>query len=108
MALPLLALGFVQVWARGLHRWLVLAWLASAALFFAVDLRTGLQVRYAYFVAPLVCAGGGLLLDRLAARRWWGRVVAYALVALVVVAGLTLWYTGVELALKPSLRPLTH
>lgn len=108
MALPLLALLFVQMRAHGLHRWLVLAWLASAGLFFAVDLRTGLQVRYAYFVAPLVCAGGGLLLDRLAARHRWGRAVAYALVALVVVAGLTLWYTGVELAIKPSLRPLTH
>jgi hypothetical protein len=108
MALPLAALAFVVLRARGLHRWLVLAWLASAALFFAVDLRTGLQVRYAYFVAPLVCAGGGLLLDRLAARHRGGWALAAALVALVVLAGLGLWYTGVELAIKPSLRPLTH
>jgi hypothetical protein len=111
LALPLVALAFLlhRVNRAGrLHRWLVNAWLLSAGLFFAVDLAFGLQVRYAYFIVPLVCAGLGLLLDRLAGRHRWGRLVAACVVALVLFAGLLLWYEGVWPALKPSLRLLTH
>lgn len=106
--LPLLCLVVVFYRARGLYRWLVLAWLGSAGLFFAVDLASGLQVRYAYFIVPLVCAGLALTLDRLIARHRLGWLVAACLLGLIITVGLTLWYEGVVLALKPSLRLLTH
>lgn len=106
--LVLAALGWLLYQARGLYRWLILAWLGSATLFFAVDLAFGLQVRYAYFSVPLVCAGLGLLLDRLWIRHRLGWLLALCIVGLVGLAGLTLWYEGVVPALKPSLRALTH
>ncbi len=106
--LSLLCLCFVIWRARGRQRWLASAWLGSAALFFAADMATGLQVRYAYFTVPLFCAGLGMLLDRLMTRHRLAWLVSYSLLGLIVVAGLTLWYEGVELAIKPSLRLLTH
>lgn len=106
--LPLLSLGMLIFRTRGLHRWLVLAWLASAGLFLAVDLAFGLQVRYAYFLVPMVCVGLALLLDDLMARHRWGGVMAACLIGLIVVTGIPLWYNGVMWAIKPSLRLLTH
>lgn len=109
MLLPLAGIGALLAFTRQNGRWLVAAWLASALLFFAVDLRFGLQVRYAYFAVPMVCAGLGLLLDRLIRRHpWVGGSIAAALVLLTLVSGLSLWYSGVVEAVKPSLRLLTH
>jgi hypothetical protein len=108
LLLPLASLAVLLTQARAAQRWLVAAWLASAGAFFAVDMAFGLQVRYAYFVVPLVSAGLGLLLDRLIARHRLGWLVAGCLLALIIFAGLSLWYEGVVLADKPSLRPLTH
>lgn len=108
IALPLLCLTMLLSVVRGLHRWLVLAWLASAALFLAVDLAFGLQVRYAYFLMPMLCAGFGLLLDRLVVRHRWGWLIAACLLGLIITTGVTLWYAGVVQAEKPSLRLLTH
>ncbi len=97
------------VWtARGAVRGLVLAWLGSSGLFFVVDLLSGLQVRYAYFVVPLVCAGVALLLERAVRRHPAGWLLAAVVLGGVAWAGLHLWYEGVFLAIKPSLRPLTH
>jgi hypothetical protein len=109
VALPLLGLFWLARAVRGLHRWLVGAWLGSAGFFFLVDLAFGLQVRYAYFLVPLVAAGCAMLLDRFIQRRQIvGWVVTVCLLGLVVVAGWLLWYAGVFLAVKPSLRGLTH
>jgi hypothetical protein len=108
LLLPLASLGMLLHHTRGRHRWLVNSWLGSAGLFFAVDMAFGLQVRYAYFIVPLVCAGLALLLDRLMARHRLAWLVAACLLALVAFAGLALWYAGVVPALKPSLRLLTH
>jgi hypothetical protein len=108
LLLPLACLLVLLQRVRGLHRWLVVAWLGSALLFFAVDLAFGLQVRYAYFSVPLVCAGLGMLLDRLTLRHWLGWLLAACIIGLIAVAGLALWYEGVWPALKPSLRLLTH
>lgn len=118
LALPLASLGWLLVSVRSPRRWLVVAWLGSAGLFFAVDLAFGLQVRYAYFVAPLVGIGLALLLDWLLGLLdrlfgWHqqvgiGWLVVAGIVGLVLFAGLQLWFEGVALGDKPSLRLLTH
>ncbi len=96
LLLPLAGLVFVLLRVSGLARWLVLAWLGSAGLFFAVDLVSGLQVRYAYFVVPLVCGGLGMLLDRLAARHRLGWLLPLCIVGIVALAGLTLWKSNLR------------
>jgi hypothetical protein len=108
ISLAFVCLGVATAWARGAHRLLVLAWLASAGVFFAIDLRFGLQVRYAYFIMPLICTGLGVLLDRLAARHRFGWLIAGCIIGIIALTGLLLWYEGVVPAIKPSLRPLTH
>lgn len=92
---------------RGHGRSLVIAWLASALLFLLVDIVTGQQVRYGYYIAPLVCAGVAALAEPLLPGRL-GRAVAWALVALVVLAGLLLWSDAIFLGVKPTVNPLTH
>jgi hypothetical protein len=108
MLLPLASLVVLLARTAGRQRWLIVAWMGSAGLFFAVDMAFGLQVRYAYFIVPLVCAGLALLLDRLMVRHRWAWLVAACLLTLIGIAGLSLWYEGVVPALKPSLRLLTH
>ncbi|NJP06870.1 MAG: hypothetical protein HC837_15260 [Chloroflexaceae bacterium] len=90
------------------QRWLLIAWVGTALLFFAVDLALGLQIRYAYFVVPLVCAGLGWLLDRMISRHWTGWLLCIGIIGLIAFAGLSLWFYGVVPGDKPSLRPLTH
>jgi hypothetical protein len=92
---------------RGHGRSLVIAWLASALLFLLVDIVTGQQVRYGYYIAPLVCAGVAALAEPLLPRRL-GRAAAWALAALVVLAGLLLWSDAIFLGVKPTVNPLTH
>ena len=93
---------------RGSQRRLVVAWLASAGLFLLVDVVLGLQVRYAYFAVPLVCAGLGLVLDQWMARGWWGRLLSWSLMGLIVWSGLSLWIEGTLFFVKPTLTALTH
>ncbi len=108
VAVPVVSMA-VLVWAtRSIHRWLVVAWLTSAGGFFVVDLLTGLQVRYAYFLMPMIAAGLALLLDRLIRRHRAGWLIAWAFVGLVGLAGLSLWLEGILGGVKPSLRGLTH
>lgn len=90
------------------QRWAVLAWLASAVIFLGVDLALGLQVRYAYFVIPLLCAGIGVVLDAIMRWRVVGSLVATALVIFVCIAGVQALYAGVFLGIKPTLTALTH
>lgn len=108
VVLPAFSLVFLVAKARPAARWLVGAWLSSAGMFFVVDLLFGLQVRYAYFLMPMIAAGLGMLLDRLARRHRVGWLVVAALIGLVGVVGLKLWATGVFGGIKPSLRGLTH
>ncbi len=101
------AVALLRIVARP-HRWFVVAWLGSAALFFVVDLATGLQVRYAYFAIAPLCAGLGVLLDGLMQRGRAGNVVAWSFVGVVAVYGLTLWLSGVFFDIKPTLTALLH
>lgn len=106
--LPAFSLVFLAVKVHRFARWLVGAWAGSAGMFFVVDLLFGLQVRYAYFLLPMIIAGLAMLLDRLVRRHRMGWLVAGALVGLVGVAGLELWVEGIFFGVKPSLRGLTH
>ena len=109
IGLPLSMLSlFMLVRHTGRHRrWLVAAWLLSAGSFFVVDLALGLQVRYAYFAVPLICAGLGLLLDRLMRRRW-GLLLGWSAVGYTMAVGLQLWFAGVFAGVRPSLMALLH
>jgi hypothetical protein len=70
---------------------LALGWLGAALVFLLIEILTGLQVRYIYFLIPLACLLGGLLLDRLAARGTWARRVAWAVGLLLLAQGSFYW-----------------
>jgi hypothetical protein len=108
IGLSLASLAALLLMTRAQHRWLVAAWLASALLFLGVDVLVGLQVRYAYFAVPLVCAGLGMLLDRFSRAGRWGRAASWSIVGMIVWAGLALWLPGIFEGLKPTLTALTH
>ena len=95
------------IWTRGPGRVPALAWIGSALVFLLVDVATGLQVRYSYFALPLVVIGFGMLLDRMMRARLLA-LVGWGIVAAVAGAGLSLWYSGVIDAVKPTLTALTH
>ncbi|MFL5806571.1 MAG: hypothetical protein ACJ8CR_33195 [Roseiflexaceae bacterium] len=73
---------------------LTIAWLGTALLFLLVEIATGLQVRYIYFLTPLACILAGLLLDRLAARGVLARWVAWAVALLLLAQGTAAWLTA--------------
>jgi hypothetical protein len=73
---------------------LTVAWLGTALLFLLVEIATGLQVRYIYFLTPLACILGGLLLDRLAARGVLARWVVWAVALLLLAQGSAAWLTS--------------
>jgi len=81
--------------------------LATTLIFLTIDMATGQQVRYGYFSAPIISTGVALLLENWL-RRPVGRMIVWALMLLVLVAGLQLWYTSIYLGIKPSINPLTH
>ncbi|MDQ5854685.1 MAG: hypothetical protein M3380_21960, partial [Chloroflexota bacterium] len=110
LGLMLCVLSVVMVLRRAptTYHLLVVAWLLSAGLFLAVDLLFGLQVRYAYFAIPVICAGFGLLLDGLMRRGRWGWLIGWSAIAITSLAGLSLWYAGVIWNIKPTLTALTH
>lgn len=93
---------------RGMQRWLVVAWLGSAGLFLSVDVVLGLQVRYGYFMIPLLCTGLALLLDRFMQRQRVFALAGWCMVGLIAVAGLNLWYSAAFEGLKPPMAALTH
>ena len=97
----------LAIWTRGPGRVPALAWIGSALVFLLVDVATGLQVRYSYFALPLVVIGFGMLLDRMMRTRLLA-LVGWGIVAAVAAAGLSLWYSGVIDAVKPTLTALTH
>jgi hypothetical protein len=89
-------------------RLVALAWLATALLFFAVDLLLALQVRYFYFFLPLALVALALALGALAERGRWGAGLAWVLVAAVALQGTALWLAATFGDGKLSLTPLTH
>ncbi|HWQ12254.1 MAG TPA: hypothetical protein VNL77_05610, partial [Roseiflexaceae bacterium] len=82
------------------------AWLTAAAVFWAVEMVTALQVRYLVFLAPLACLLLGRALGELAARGWAGRITAWAAVGAVLALGCATWYTGVFQNVQMSMIPL--
>jgi hypothetical protein len=70
---------------------LAFSWLGSALLFLLIEVFTGLQVRYIYFLIPPACILSGLLLDRLAARGAWARRVAWSAALLLLAQGSFYW-----------------
>jgi hypothetical protein len=111
LGLLLLPLGLLLLWRRHLPRGaaeLIGSWLGAVAFFWAVELYSGLQVRYIYFLTPLACILIGLLLDGLAVRSATARRVAWAVTLLLVAQGSIYWLTGalggVQMSMVPLLR----
>jgi len=104
----ILAGAFTLLWrVRGQQLFLVVAWLTTTLIFLALDIVTGQQVRYGYFSAPIVSTGVALLLGNWL-HRPVGRIIVWVIIALVLIAGLQLWYASIALGVKPSINPLTH
>jgi hypothetical protein len=109
MGFWLLVPGLWLLWRRNLPRGgmeLIGSWLGVVALFWAIEMMSALQVRYIYFLAPLACVGLGLLLDRLALRGQVARVVAWSVVAVLLIQGSIYWYVGTFKGLMMSVTPL--
>ncbi len=107
LALAVAGVALVIWRSRGAQRLLATAWTASALLFLLVDIITAQQVRYGYFIAPLVCVGVAWLGEPLMQWRF-GRWAVWAFVAIVWIAGLTLWLNATLVGVRPSVNPLTH
>lgn len=94
--------------ARGAGLALMGAWALTALLFLAVEVATGLQVRYLYFLAPVACVAAGALLGRLAERGRAGALVAQGAALLLVAQGVALWLGatlgGGSMSMIPLLR----
>ncbi len=71
-------------------------------------MRLGLQVRYMYFAIPIVCAGLGILLDLVMARRPWGQLAGWCMLSAISYSGIVLLYGSVLWGFKPLLSALTH
>jgi len=108
LLLAVFSLLILVYYGRATQRLLLCAWLGSGLCFFAVDLAFGLQVRYAYFIMPLVSGGLGFLLADLMRRGRFGKLISASLVGLVSFAGVFLWFEGIVNGLKPTLTSLTH
>jgi hypothetical protein len=85
---------------------LVGGWLGAAALFLLIEIVTGLQVRYIYFLTPLACILGGVLLDRLAARGVAASRVAWCVAALLLAQGCVYWLVSAFADLRMSMVSL--
>ncbi len=108
VALPVASIILLLHTVRATHRWLISAWVISALIFFIVDVAFGLQVRYAYFLVPVIATGFGIICTQFSKRHRVGTFVAWTMIALIGFAGLHLWYEGIFEGIKPSLRGLTH
>lgn len=84
----------------------VLAWLLVALLFLAVELSIGLQVRYIYFLAPLVCILSGYLLGYLSQRGRLLALASWAIVGFLLIQSSATWYSGVLFDARVSMVAL--
>jgi hypothetical protein len=69
----------------------VLAALGTALVFLLIEINTGLQVRYIYFLIPIACTLAGLLLDWLAQRNVWAKWLAWGVGVVLLVQGSAYW-----------------
>jgi hypothetical protein len=109
LGLLLLPAGLLLIWRSRLPRGgaeLIGGWVGAVALFWAIEMYSGLQVRYIYFLTPLACILIGVLLDRLAGRGLLARRVAWAVALLLVAQGSIYWLTGALAGVQMSMVPL--
>jgi hypothetical protein len=100
----LLAFGWRRLGRGGAE--LLGGWIGAAVLFWAVEMASGLQVRYLVFLGPVACILLGMLLDRLAGRGAAGRRLAWAVVLLLLAQGSAYWFAGTFAGVAPSMVPL--
>lgn len=82
------------------------AWIAVALAFCAVELATGLQVRYLVFLAPIACIVIALALESLAKRGTLATIAAWSIAILMVAQGCAAWYNGTFMDVQMSMVPL--
>lgn len=82
------------------------AWVIVALAFCAVELATGLQVRYLVFLAPIACIMIALALESLARWGYWGNMASWAIAILMVAQGCAAWYNGTFMDVQMSMVPL--
>jgi toxin CptA len=85
---------------------LILGWIGAALIFLLVEITTGLQVRYIYFLTPLACILAGLLLDRLAVHGVVARWVTWTVAALLLAQGSAAWLISAINDLRMSMVSL--
>lgn len=74
---------------------LVGGWLLAVAVFWAIEMFSGLQVRYIVFLAPLACLGIATVLDRIATRGRAARFLGWAAVLLLTTQSSVVWLSSV-------------
>ncbi|MCG8348387.1 MAG: hypothetical protein MI924_11490, partial [Chloroflexales bacterium] len=87
---------------------LIGAWIGVVLFFLAVEFWIGRQVRYIYFLIPLICVLIGLVLDQLVRRGRNGRWIAWMIVLLISFQGFFAWYEGVFDEIRPPVVSLTR
>jgi hypothetical protein len=87
---------------------LVLSWLGTVFVFWAIEMVSALQVRYIYFLTPLACIAIALLIDKLVPRRGITRYTAWIIVLLLLAHGTIYWYTGTFEGSTMSVSPLVR
>jgi ABC-type uncharacterized transport system permease subunit len=75
-------------------------------VFLAIEMVSGLQVRYIYFLTPLACILIGLTLAALSRRGAAGSAAAVVIVVLLLVQGAAVWYHGALEGVMMSMSPL--
>ncbi|NOK59603.1 MAG: hypothetical protein GFH27_549285n127 [Chloroflexi bacterium AL-W] len=108
LGILLLLPGVLLLW-RGLPcggAELVGGWLGTVIVFWAVEMYSGLQVRYLVFLTPLACLFAAVLLDQVLRRGHASRYVAWGVLLLISVQSCLVWYIGTFTGVAPSMIPL--
>ncbi len=79
------------------------AWAGAVALFWGIEMLSGLQVRYLVFFVPLVCLLAGVTLAWLAERGRPGLWLARSLALVLVAQGVWVWFPGTFERIAPSM-----
>lgn len=91
LIVPALLLTIGWRWPHG-GGTLIAAWIAAVAVFWVVEVVSGLQVRYMIFLAPLVCIVLGVLFARLSVRGTLGCIIAVACTAALLLQSALVWW----------------